>query len=317
MPDFDRVTKQVFALYEKKDYESGLRVSTKADKTFSRKRDRTLYWVACFQSLLGKSEAAISTLQDAVGRGYYWNKDALLQEPDLKPLHGDSRFEEIVKRSEELRMGAQRYVKPMLKVFAPGTSKGRKYPLMVTLHGRNGNAVDHAKRWKSLRTLDVICAIPQSGQLFHRGAYCWDDAERARKEASAHIKKVMRSYPVDSEKVLVGGTSQGGALAVRMALEQEPVRIKGFIVNVPAIRDFDSLIRLLPRAAKKGLRGYIFTGENDPGRGRIEKLCDEMDSMGLPCRLKVQPKLGHDYPWGFDSKLAAAAKFVLAQPRTR
>ena len=62
MPDFGRVTRQVFALYAKKDYENGLRVSIRADRAFPRMRNRTLYWVACFYSLLGKSEAAISTL---------------------------------------------------------------------------------------------------------------------------------------------------------------------------------------------------------------------------------------------------------------
>ena len=182
---------------------------------------------------------------------------------------------------------------------------------MVTLHGRNGNMAEHAKRWTPLRSLGFVLAVPQSSQLFQRGGYCWDDPARAHKEASVAIKKVMRSYPIDPQRVLIGGTSQGGALAVKMALEQEPVKIKGFVVNVPAFRDVESLIKLIP-SVRRGLRGYIFTGENDPGRERIERLYHEMDAENLPCRLVVQPKLGHDYPGRFGQKLVSAAKFVLS-----
>jgi acetyl esterase/lipase len=312
MPDFDRVTKQVFALYAKKDYEKGLRVSIQAGRTFPRMRDRTSYWVARFYSLLGESEAALSTLHDAVGRGCYWNEDALLQEPDLKPLHGDTRFDEIVRRSEQLRKSAQRHVKPGLRVFIPRVSKGKKFPLMVTLHGRTGNAAEHAKRWASLTSLGVVCAVPQSSQLFQKGAYCWDDTIQAQKEVSDAFKRIVRSYPIDPRKVLIGGKSQGGALAVKIALEQKPLKTKGFVVNVPAFEDVDSLVKLVPSAARNGLRGYFFTGENDPGRVRIEKLYHEMDTGGLPCRLVVHPKLGHDYPENFGPKLASAVKFVLS-----
>ncbi len=310
MRDFDEVTRRVFALYDAHGYREGLRASIEADRLFPKMRNRTLFWIACFYSLVGDSEEAIRTLRGAVARGYFWHESTLLNENDLRPLRGDARFKEVVSRSNELWKRAQRNSKPRLKVFVP--RRGEKFPLMVTLHGRGGNAVDHAKRWASLTRVGVACAIPQSSQVAQKGLFCWDDELTANKEVGAALVKVSRSYPIDSKKVLLGGTSQGGALAVKMALEQKLLKIKGFVVVVPAVRDVGPLVELIPRAAAGGLRGYFFTGERDSSRPKIEELYHEMEARRLPCRLDVQQGLGHEYPKNFAPKLASAVRFVLS-----
>lgn len=245
--------------------------------------------------------------------GYFWHKDTLLQEPDLKPLHGDSQFNMIVRRSEKLRMEAMHHVKPRLEVFLPrAASQGAKFPTMVTLHGRSGNALEHSKRWRSLTVSGIICAVPQSGQVFQKGMYCWDDAETAEKEVDEAFRKLIDSYPTEAAQMMTGGFSQGGAVAVRMALERRPVKIKGFVAVSPAFREIDSLVQMIRRGVRVGLKGYLFTGENDPSRTRIEELHHKMVGEGLPCKLAVEPGVGHDYPRNFRLRLASATKFVLS-----
>ncbi|MDG7016534.1 MAG: hypothetical protein JRM82_04070 [Nitrososphaerota archaeon] len=254
----------------------------------------------------------METLEGAVKQGYFWHMDRLLQEPDLKPLHGSPRFERIVNKSEGLRQKAQLHAKPLLKVLYP-RAKRDGYPLMVTLHGRGGNATEHAERWRSLTAQGVLTAFPQSSQVFDKGGYCWDDEAIAERELGGAVAKLMRTHRVDPEKFVMGGFSQGGTLALKLALEQKPARTKGFVAVVPALRGkMDSLMPLIDGAAERGLRGYLFTGERDFARSAVEQFHKEARAIELSCGLSVEKNLGHDYPNDFGPKLASAVKFVLA-----
>jgi acetyl esterase/lipase len=140
----------------------------------------------------------------------------------------------------------------------------------------------------------------------------WTDRERARKELAAHWEKLKSEKRVDPKRVIIAGASQGGALAMELALSGEPIPVLGFIAVVPAIRDPRGLAELAKGAAKRGVRGMVITGEYDHFRSTAEAFYTYAQEAGLRCTLEVVPGLGHDFPDGFPSTLDKALRFLLA-----
>jgi non-specific serine/threonine protein kinase len=57
-----------------------------------------LYNAACVYATLGKKEEALKILIDVVGKGFQ-NLDWVARDPDLDILHGDPRFEALIKKN--------------------------------------------------------------------------------------------------------------------------------------------------------------------------------------------------------------------------
>ena len=307
---FERVRTQVFALYGAKQYQDGLALSLKAQRSYPREKADTTYWVACLYSLVGDTEKSLRTLTKAVEGGLWWSPSGLLNEPDLKPLHERQEFQEVLKECSRLQRKAQQSAKPELLIF-PSRAGKLELPLLITLHGRNGNAREHAKLWKPSTHQGLIYAAPQSSQMYSPGRFCWDDRERGKKEVTDAFSRIAKSRRIKDGQVILGGFSQGGALAARLALEANLIAAKGFLCVAPAFTEVGSLRPLIRAAVKRGVRGYLITGEKDPNRPKTEELHRELASKGLSCRLEVQPSLGHEYPTDFASRLSSAIEFLL------
>ncbi len=63
-----------------------------------------LYNLACASAILGRRQAALEFLGEAVDRGYTYrgNPSGMLTDPDLASLHDDPGFEAIAERIEKL-----------------------------------------------------------------------------------------------------------------------------------------------------------------------------------------------------------------------
>jgi tetratricopeptide (TPR) repeat protein len=63
----------------------------------SRFRDGDLYNLACCRALLGRKDAALDALEEALEKGFeIVGFEHLLEDPDLAPLHGEPRWEALV-----------------------------------------------------------------------------------------------------------------------------------------------------------------------------------------------------------------------------
>ncbi len=116
--------------------------------------------------------------------------------------------------------------------------------------------------------------------------------------------------------MILAGASQGGRIAIELALKSDLLPCRGFIAVVPAIREPEELAVRGKGAGKRGLRGWILTGEHDYFRPGAERLCELLQKKGTPCNLAVIPRLGHDFPDDFGTRLTAAVRFVLGEEQT-
>lgn len=190
--------------------------------------------------------------------------------PELKiwePLekYDSERFKIIKEKTKQLRNQARAKAKPGIEVVLPGKySKNEKFPLFIVLHGWGGDIEFSKRHWNSEKlNQDFIVAYVQSSQIVQTQGYTWDNLARAKKELKQLYEGIVREYAVDLQKVIIGGYSQGGMMSMDVVFT-ETIPLKGFAVVCPGGGIQQSYTKEnAARAAGKGVRGYIITGEKD------------------------------------------------------
>jgi len=154
-------------------------------------------------------------------------------------------------------------------------------------------------------------ALPQSSQICYEDGFWWEDREKGKREVLDAFKRVQQDYAFDPHKVVLAGASQGGTLAIELALEGA-TSARGFLSVVPGLREetLQRLISLLD-VAPEGLHGWIITGEKDYCVDLTRRFHDAAIKRGLSCELVVEPGMGHEFPHDFDTKLPQALAFLL------
>ncbi len=307
---FQDLRVKVFELHRIQEYERALALLNAEGGQYPTDSGDIAYWRACFKALLGRNEEALDELEGELDRGFWWQKDMLLGDPDLNSLHGHSRFERIIARGMESFALAQKQSVPELKIFEPTQDSPIPYPLLFALHARGSNASNDGAHWSEAANLGFLVALPQSSQLFSPNRFCWDDEETSRSEIQAHLNVLFDREQTDPEKIVLGGFSQGAMRAVQFAAEGVG-NARGFIVVAPSFRDFDDLDPHLQSASDRGLRGYIVAGSKDERFPLFGQLQELLKAHGIACQLELHPELGHAYPADFSATLHAATEFIL------
>ena len=307
--EFHRVRGKVLELYRQERYQESLETAFKARSRFPEKEGETIYWIACLKCRLGKTEEALHVLLGALEQGHWWGEHWLLNDPDLEPIRGRPEFRKIMEVSEERQQAAQAQAKPKLLVLP--LEEWERPPLLIALHGMGGSAEGSAPYWEAAQEIGFLVAIPQSSQVVSEDGYGWNDGNLARREMAAHWERLQREYHLDPERVILAGASQGGRLAIELALEGEPIPARRFIAVVPAIRDPEGLACKVKEATDRGVRGWIVTGEQDYARSKVEAFCTQARAAGMGCEIEVVPGLGHDFPDDFPERLTRALDALL------
>lgn len=158
----------------------------------------------------------------------------------------------------------------------------------------------------------LLVAIPRSSQQLGMDSFGWDDRERTARDITEAHDRLCAMEQFDAARAIVAGASQGGAMALDMALSGTLVPARGFIVVVPAIHDLDALVSDVESAVQRGVRGWVVTGERDYGRDPAVPLGQRLNDLGVPRHVEVVPGLGHDFPNDFADRLPSALNYALA-----
>lgn len=289
-------------------YGEALEVAREAWRRFPEKEGRTAYWVACLLCRVGDPDGALRALQDARARGHWWGEGLLRGDPDLQPLWGNPDFAVLVEGCREAEREARAAARPEVLVLR---SKALgPHPLLLAFHGRGGNAEEYAPYFQPATALGWTVALPQGTQLQGDGMFTWDDPAQAEQEAAWAYAHVLRTEAMEPGRVVLAGVSQGGTLAIRLALAGTPIPACGFVTVIPAAADLEEALDAAPEAARRGIRGWTLTGERDLRMEKVRVFHDRLVRSGVSCELEVVPGLGHEVPDDFSRRLVQALKFV-------
>lgn len=313
MPDeieFFRRTQEMMACYERGDYAGALAVTERLAAAFPDQTARTDYWRICLLARLQKIEEALQVFGEALDASLWWSEPTLRTDPDLEPLQGLPEYERMIAVCNERHAAAQATSKPTLVVREPGMGTAKPYPLLIALHGQGRTAESDLPHWEMACPMGWLVAAMQSSQLAWPGAYAWNDRDKAQEEVVAQFENLCAQYPVDRERVIVGGFSQGAALAIRLVLNGS-LSSRGFLSITPGMIDRELLTAWADTARDHVVRGYLVAGGKDRRHEFFKQTCEMLPIHNVPCQMEDHPELGHTFPPDFEKSLERAFKFLL------
>ncbi len=287
------------------------RLLTEGIEDFPERLRANTFNLAYVRSRLGDGEGAAAALERALAAGEWYGKFDFLDD-GWAALRASPRFAGIARQCEARRAEAEKAVQPRLDVVVPpGTPPGVRLPLFLALHGGGENVDALRPHWTSpLLAAGFVVAYPQSTQLVAPNGFDWlQDLPRTLAELRAVHARLLRDYPVDPARVVVGGFSSGGAAALA-AVAADAFPVAGFVSLCPARPDgFDA--ERLRSAAARGVRGVLLTTARDRRVGEQREMAAEMARAGLLAGFSVSPDAGHWYPPDLAVRLDAALRDIL------
>lgn len=300
---------EMFKLYGEGKFKEALAVTERLAADFPEQAASTDLWRICLLSVSGNTAGALAAMQKSLAAGMWWSEAQLRGDSDLAALQGDPEFERMASLCKERHATAQAGAKAGLLVRAPD-GKG-PHPLLIALHGRGSRPDQDLDHWEPVVVQGWLLALPQSSQLGFPDRYAWDDSQKAVAEIAGHFETLVKRYDVDADRVILGGFSQGAALAIQMALRND-LPARGFLCVAPGRSAAENLEPLAEVAARRGLRGYLVAGGHDPRFEGFKGIHDVLLKHGLPCMLEDHPDIGHEFPPDFAKSLENALAFLLA-----
>lgn len=278
------------------------------------------YNLACVLARKGETEAAVESLLEAARLGF--SSVALLRsDTDLASLRDHPGYlvaVELVeaadaRRSRAFKERTQRS-QPLIYPPEPAADGGEatadgKLPMVVFLHGRGGRAEPMAQLWRpSVARIGAVLVVPEAFEPFGNG-FQWGVVEDAIYQVEHAIEYAAARYPIDRERVIIAGFSQGAYVSL-VAAARDPRRFAGVV----AIGACDSQgFELDPGGEpfEDPPPIYLGIGSKDRAYENCRPMAKLYEAAGFAVKLRVYKGYGHVFPQNYEWEFDRALRFVL------
>jgi predicted esterase len=308
--DYAAFRRDLTALYGRQEYGQALALLQQYPQLFPQ-QGMMYHWKMCLAARANDPDLAILAFKEALDAGYSYPAALIREDEDLASLQGVPAYEELATLSLKRFAEAETETRPEMLVLPPA-EKGADYlPLLLGLHGNSQNARLAANDWQPIVARGWLLACAQSSQLLTSDAYIWNDLERGTTDVRSLYQLLNTRDLIDPERIVLGGFSAGGGLAIHLAVTGA-IKANGFLVVGPYLRDLEPLKPHLDAAAVSGLRGYIVMGLQEPQEGQeiMRKIHAFLNAHGVPCELEERPEIAHAFPADFGQSVERALAFL-------
>jgi predicted esterase len=298
-------------LYEAGDYLTGLKLCQEAERR-GQAGSRLTYFKACFRALLGDRDGAMEELLAGIERGEWWSRERLETDADLADLRVLPHFRALLKSVDRKRLVAAEQSEA--KIHLVGFERLANHRgVLLLLHKRSSNIPETLQEWRAALRHRVALAVLQSSQPSADDEFVWDDLGRAERDIQDALN-LLGGLRIPGA---LAGFSQGGALAITLALRPGPWPQR-FLAVAPSIGASSaawtrsaSLVAAVAASSGKPIRGWLMVGRRDPWFGAagvaFARALSRRDS-GVCC--EVPESMGHSYPADFDKRLAPSLRHI-------
>jgi hypothetical protein len=265
-----------------------------------------------FASRAGMLDLAMDLLREAVIDEGYWYSAEHLGDDDLEPLRSRSEFQSLVELCSRREAEAGQKAFSEMDLIQPRSQiNTAKAPLVVAMHGNQLNILTTRLDWCGDSLSDCFIALPQSSRAVCSGAFSWVDPAAGVQEVKHHMDSIFHRHEVDRDRVILGGFSAGGRVALHMVLNGK-VKVKGLILLAPWLPDLVALEPMLPILRTEGVKAYLICGDKDPDCFEsTNRLAESLKANDVSFCYRVVSGIGHWYPSDFDLLLGEARSFIL------
>jgi len=267
------------------------------------------YNCACSYSLAGEEELALQWLEIAVDLGICLFEG----DPDFDNIRDGDGFKALVERADE-EIEAARAIDWQPNIFLPDSyDETESYPLLIMLHGygSNPNAFCREEFVETFTGRGLIYVVPYGPEIFGMSSFSWGEAPVGELYLLELLADLLDDYPVDTERLYLGGFSQGGSYSFYMGIRHADL-LAG-IIPMAGRFDAEELAADLERLKKDDLRCYITVGGLEP-IWRMESnavALERLTELGVATELRVFPGAGHNLPHNATEEFNRALDFVL------
>ena len=305
--EFFKKSEALFQYYQEGKYADALAVAENLAAEYPEREGNTSYWRICLYAVTGQKERALQAFAEALKHDVWWAEEQLRSDSDLDSLQGDPEFEHLVALSNEKHKQAT--ADPELFIYQPdGVGP---FPLLIVLHARYSSAERDLASWKSAVKQGWILAMSQSSQPSSTLTFVWDDRDKAIKEVAEHFNSLIEKYPIDINKIVIAGFSQGAARAIELVMSGR-IKANGFIAVVPATLDLDELSRWADSAKT---RGVLISGGRDPRYEMFQQIKELFTQKKVPLMFENYPEMAHEFPNDFEAVLREGLDFILKEDK--
>ena len=309
---FDELTDQMMNLYRESKYADALQIVEQNADHFPEQVARTTFWKMCLLSLCGRSNDVISVFQKGLDAGLWW-AESQFRDTDLDAVRDLPQFKRLAAISQEKYQEARTHIERDQTVLLPEASVSDLYPLLIALHGGAGNKDSNLEYWKIARQKGWLVLSPQSTQPLYSGSYSWIEPEQALADLVFYIEQILKDHPIDAQRVVIAGFSQGSGMAIYAALSGK-INARGFIGIGTYWADPESLGPLAQLARQtKAIRGYFVVGEKDQTLNKTREIQKVLDENNIQFGEEVHPDLAHEFPSDFEKSFDKAIDFIFTE----
>ncbi len=285
---FSELTDQMVALYRENKFEEALQLVEQEASHFPEQVARTTFWKMCLLSLCGRQDHVISVFQQGLDSGLWWHEE-LFSDPDLNAVRDVPEFKRLMAVSQERYEKVRMQIKRDYTLLHPEPPSSGLYPLLITLHGRNGNKEDDVGHWELARQRGWLVLSAQSTQPMFHGAYHWDNPAQGLADLRFYYDQVSGQYQIDPQRIVIAGFSQGSGMAIYTALTGS-LPVRGFIGIGTWWADPNQL-----DMQRKQIRGYFITGEKDHTLERAREIQEILRKNNVEFAEEVHADLAHEF----------------------
>ena len=303
---FREVTDQMVALYGLGKFEDALHLVEQHLDSFPGQSARMVFWRMCLLSLTGRSDDVLSVFEQGLDAGLWWHEE-LFADPDLNAVHDLPEFRRLMAASQQKYEQMQGKIGQDYAILVPELSSSGKYPLLITLHGRNGNKESDLVQWELARQRGWLVLLAQSTQPVFQGAYHWDNPTRGVEDLKFYYEQVSQKYQMDPQRMVMAGFSQGSGMSIYTALHGI-IPVQGFIGIGTWWADPGELT-----GERKDVRGYFITGEKDHTLERAREIQEVLRKNSIKFAEEVHPDIGHEFSADFETSFDKAIDFIFKE----
>lgn len=152
-----------------------------------------------------------------------------------KKIANNSEGRSILERNEANRKTYLQTSSVKTKTILPAKYDAkRKYPLLYFFHGNNSSLESLKNEWENVElSTEIIVVLAQSGFPRSNQTFDWIENKVSDEGSKTIHKEISAKYSIDESRVMVGGFSNGGRMAIRLFV-YKTLPIHGFLAFSPS-----------------------------------------------------------------------------------